>query len=217
MAEVARRRNDPRREATRIALIEATERLIAEAGVEGVSTRRIGAAIGSANTSVVSYHFGSKDALVEAVCRHRLPAIDARRRALLDAADAGATPPGVADLVRVFALPLFEQVDSEGRHSFARFIAGLERSGMIGARGALVAEFPETERVIARMAALPGMGDARAVARRLRLAMGMLVTALQIIDREMDPGSPAARQSYDEAMTMATAALLAGPAAGDPA
>ena len=64
MAGASRRRIDPRREATRVALIEAAESLIAEAGVEGTSTRQIGAAIGSHNTNVVAYHFGSKEALL---------------------------------------------------------------------------------------------------------------------------------------------------------
>ena len=62
---LAARRRDPRREATARALIEAAESLFGQAGVDGVSTRQIGAAIGSANTNVVAYHFGAKDALIE--------------------------------------------------------------------------------------------------------------------------------------------------------
>lgn len=208
-AAVSRKRHDPRRDATRIALIEAAESLFAEAGVDGVSTRQIGAAIGSSNTNVVAYHFGSKEALIEAVYRHRLPAIDRRRRELLDQADAAGTSGELSVIVRVFALPLYEQVDAQGRHSFARFIAGLERSGMMSARGLLVPDFPETERLLARMATLLASDTAHAVSQRLRLAVGLIVTALQVIDWEKKPGSADADDFFDNAVAMAAAAIAA--------
>lgn len=209
MGEGARKRHDPRRDATRVALIEAAESLFAEAGVEGVSTRQIGAAIGSANTNVVAYHFGSKEALLEAVCRHRLPDMDRRRRVLLDEADAGRPAGDLATLVRIFALPLYEQVDAAGRHSFARFLAGLERSGMIAARGLLVPDFPETERLIDRMAECLPPQAAETVRPRLRLAASLIVAALQIIDSEVGSGSAEARALFDNAVAMAAAALAA--------
>lgn len=209
MGEGARKRHDPRRDATRVALIEAAESLFAEAGVEGVSTRQIGAAIGSANTNVVAYHFGSKEALLEAVCRHRLPDIDRRRRVLLDEADAAGTSDDLTPLVRIFALPLYEQVDAAGRHSFARFLAGLERSGMIAARGLLVPDFPETERLIDRMAGLLPPQAVETVRPRLRLAVGLIVAALQIIDSEVGPGSAEAQALFDNAVAMAAAAIAA--------
>ena len=207
-----RKRIDPRREATRIALVEAAEALFAEAGVDAVSTRQIGAAIGSANTNVVAYHFGSKDALIEAVFRHRLEAIDRRRRDLLEQADASGAAASLHGLVRVFALPLFEQVNAEGRHSYARFLAGLEWAGRLSARALLVPDFPETERVIARMAALVPPAMAAKLPQRLRLATGLLTTALQIIDSSEDTQGPAARAYFESAMAMAAAAISAPPA-----
>lgn len=208
MGDGTRKRHDPRRDATRIALIEAAESLFAEAGVEGVSTRQIGAAIGSSNTNVVAYHFGSKEALLEAVCRHRLPDIDRRRRELLDEAGTSAS---LVELVRIFALPLYEQVDAAGRHSFARFLAGLERSGMMAARGLLVPDFPETERLIARMADLLPPDVALGVQQRLRLATGLIISALQIIDWETKPGSAEAQALFENSIAMAAAAMAAPP------
>jgi AcrR family transcriptional regulator len=153
--EVGKRtRLDPRREATQTALIEAAEMMFAGAGVDGISTRQIGAAIGSLNTNVVAYHFGSKHALIDAIFRHRLSAIDRRRAALLIEADKDRSAESIHGLMRVFALPLFEQVNAQGQHSFARFNAGVERSGQIAARGRMSTEFPETEVIIARIAAL---------------------------------------------------------------
>lgn len=209
MGDSTRKRHDPRRDATRIALIEAAEALFAEAGVEGVSTRQIGAAIGSSNTNVVAYHFGSKEALIGEVCRHRLPGIDRRRRELLDAADGVGASGSIGALVRIFALPLYEQVDARGRHSFARFLAGLERSGMIAARGLLVPDFPETERLVQRMEELLPSGDALGVHTRLRLAAGLLISALQVIDWETRPGSAEAQMLFDNSVAMAAAAMAA--------
>jgi AcrR family transcriptional regulator len=205
--QASRKRADPRGEATRTALIEAAESLFAQAGVEGVSTRQIGAAIGSSNTNVVAYHFGSKDALIREVYRHRLPAIDRRRGALLAEAERAGRSGGVRELVRLFYLPLFEQTDDNGRHSYARFLSGLERSGMIATRMEVNAEFPETQALFARLrACLPP--DAQAMfASRLRLVTALVTSALQQIDLEADAAVSA--RHFEDAVSMAAAALVA--------
>ncbi len=207
MTSSARKRHDPRRVATRIALIETAESLIAESGVAGVSTRQIGVAIGSLNTNVVAYHFGSKEALIEAIYRHRLPAIDQRRGELLDAALREGTADDLTALIRVFALPLFEQTDQAGCHSFARFLAGVERAGMIATRGLLNPEFPETDRLVARIAALDAASSAAAVHGRLRLVISMIQRALQLIDQEYHGQPDAAQAIFEEAVAMAAAAV----------
>lgn len=210
MAGASRRRIDPRREATRVALIEAAESLIAEAGVEGTSTRQIGAAIGSHNTNVVAYHFGSKEALIEEIYRYRLPEIDRRRGELLEQADAAGRGGDIVELVRLFALPWFEQADSKGRHSFAGFLSGIERSGMISTRGQLAAEFPATDRVNARIAShLPD--EARHLFNfRIRTVTAMILATLQLIDREAQGDPAAARRLFDTSIAMAAAAMAAG-------
>lgn len=208
MSNTPRTRRDPRRETTRIALIEAAESLFAQAGVESVSTRRIGAAIGSHNTNVVAYHFGDKESLVEAIYRHRLPDIDRRRGELLTGADQTGPCKDIVCLVRVLALPFFEQVDAHGQHSYARFVAGLERSGLSALRGKVRAEFPVTERVMQRIAACLPESVAPLLHERLRLVMALISTALLMIDREAaTPGE--AERLFDNALTMAAAALAA--------
>jgi AcrR family transcriptional regulator len=211
-AEGKRRRHDPRRESTRVALIEAAESLIAEHGAEAVSTRQIGAAIGALNTNVVAYHFGGKDALIEAVYRHRLPEIDRRRSELLAEAERRGEGESLRALIGVLALPWFEQVDPEGRHSFAGFIAAVERGGLIALRGGIVDEFPESSRVTRRIASsLPSTAGGQ-FGSRLRLATAMILSALQMIDREA-PGDPARRRElFEDCLDMAAGALAA-PAA----
>ncbi len=207
MTETARKRNDPRRDATRAALIEAAERLFAESGVEAVSTRQIGAAIGSLNTNVVAYHFGGKPALIEAVFHHRLPAIDRRRGELLAELEAGGAPLTIPALVRAFALPLFEQVDSAGQHSFARFLVGLERSGMSGARGAVAGDYPVSARLTELLVAQLPPETSGEGHLRMRLIVSLLATVLQVIDRDPALAPAAARRMFDNAIAMAAAAF----------
>jgi len=208
----ARKRDDPRREATRAALIEAAEQLFAEAGVEAVSTRHIGAAIGALNTNVVAYHFGGKEGLIEAVFRHRLPDIDRRRRELLAEIDRAGESENLGALMNAFALPLFEQTAASGQHSYARFLIGMERSGLLAVRAQVADDFPETDRLTSRMAALLPPDVAASANYRMRLIFAMLGTALQVIDQ--DPNLPAetARQQFDNAVAMAAAAYCVAPA-----
>lgn len=209
-----RQRNDPRRDLTRAALIEAAERLFAEHGVKGASTRQIAAEIGALNTNVVAYHFGSKDALVEAVFHHRLPGLDRRRGEMLALLDANPTPPSLTELMAAFATPLFEQRDANGGHSFARFLAGLERSGMSAARGLIVESYPHSDRLTQLLvAALPA--EIRSEGHlRLRLVVSLLATALQVIDHDCQTGTQAGRRIFDNAVSMAAAAFAASSTSG---
>jgi AcrR family transcriptional regulator len=206
-----RKRGDARGEATRTALIEAAESLFAEAGVEAVSTRQIGAAIGSSNTNVVAYHFGGKDALILEVYRHRLPEIDRRRRELLDRVEAQGRGAELIELIRVFWRPLFEQTDDRGRHSYARFLAGLERSGMIETRQQVNAEFPETDRVTQRIIDLLPAALRPLLPNRLRLTTGLVCGALLHIDRMVDAPPEAVEAMFEDAIAMATAAIAVPP------
>ena len=177
-----RTRQDPRRETTRVALIEAAEALFARFGVDVVSTRQLGAAIGSQNTNVVSYHFGSKDALVEAVYRYRLPQIDRRRGELLREAEASGQSGNLDRILHAFALPLFEQTDADGQHSYARFVAAIERSGMIATRGEVAGDFPETAKLIRRIVEHLEVSVAEAHTR-IRLAMALIVASESAMPR----------------------------------
>lgn len=211
MAIEGRKRGDVRGEATRTALIEAAESLFAEAGVEAVSTRQIGAAIGSSNTNVVAYHFGSKDALILEVYRHRLPAIDRRRRELLELADAQGLGCDLVELIRVFWRPLYEQTDSTGRHSYARFLTGLQRSGLIETRQQVNSEFPETDRLSDRIFDVLPSALRPLLPNRVRLTTGIICGALLQIDRS-DGASPKEKElMFDDAIAMAAAALSAPP------
>ncbi len=108
-----------------MALILAAERLFAERGIEAVALRQINQAANQKNMSAAHYHFGSRDGLVEAVLRHRLPALDERRRAMLGAPAANRD---VRFYLRAFMMPLVEELHPrpEGNH-YLRFIQQYER------------------------------------------------------------------------------------------
>lgn len=206
---VKRTRNDPRRESTRTALIEKAESMFAEFGIEGVSLRQIGTAIGSANTNVVAYHFGSKEALVEAIFLHRLPALEARRAELLASATLSGQDANLLTLMDILWRPFLEQTDAQGRHSYAAFQGAVLRSNRIVARTALDDAFPVTYMIVKRIrAALPG----KTSRERLQICTYMMIGALQRIDF-MGKRAARAEAVFADAVRMAAAALAVPPAA----
>lgn len=95
---------------TRDRILNTAERLFAEAGISATSLRTITAAAG-VNLAAVNYHFGSKDALVEAVYRRHLEPLNRARLDQLEAMEqsAGGAPLEVEVIVRAFVEPLVEQ------------------------------------------------------------------------------------------------------------
>lgn len=80
---------------TRTRILDAAEELFMQHGFEGTSMRLLTSKAG-VNLAAVNYHFGSKDALIEAVFRRRLDPMNAERIAELDRLEksvAGGTPP----------------------------------------------------------------------------------------------------------------------------
>src|SRR5207248_1431431 len=68
---------------TRTRILDAAEELFMLHGFEGTSMRLLTAKAG-VNLAAVNYHFGSKDALIEAVFRRRLDPMNVARVAELD-------------------------------------------------------------------------------------------------------------------------------------
>jgi AcrR family transcriptional regulator len=202
------RRSDPRTEATREALIEEAETLFAQYGVDGVSLRQIGAAIGSANTNVVAYHFGGKEELVDAIFRHRLFAIDARRAELLETAEAAGEGEALAPLVDAMWRPLLEQTNRQGRHSYAAFLDGVIRSNSLSLRSALAPELEATNTIVNRIKAACGRALDEHFAARLQICVAMVATATQLIDQH-DLKGEHAEALFLNMLSMMEAALLA--------
>ena len=118
--------------ATRERLVEAAERLFADGGLEGVSLRRVAAAAG-VNSAAVHYHFGSREALVEAVVMNRLARVQARREELLAAVREANDPHDLRRLVEVLVLPLAElvQAQPESGRAYIRLLSKLYRDPQV--------------------------------------------------------------------------------------
>jgi AcrR family transcriptional regulator len=103
---------------TRAQLIVAAERLFAERGIEGVSLREINLAAKQRNTSAAHYHFGSKDALVDAIFEFRRSEIGRRRDEVLDALEAEGKATDIRALSSALVMPLAPEIQpgEEGGH-----------------------------------------------------------------------------------------------------
>jgi AcrR family transcriptional regulator len=102
---------------TKRKILDGAERLFAARGYRGTSLREV-TREAEVNLASVNYHFGSKAGLMKAVLERRVAPINAARLARLDALEARMSPPGVADLVRVFVAPPilhYHQLGDEGQ------------------------------------------------------------------------------------------------------
>jgi AcrR family transcriptional regulator len=112
-------------EGTERRLIAAAERLFADHGVGAVSLRGVMHAAGT-NVAAVHYHFGSKQALLEAVLRGRVDQVSRERESLLlELSGAGIT---ARDLANAFVRPVVAVRDSGGE-SWIRLICQLLAAG----------------------------------------------------------------------------------------
>lgn len=107
-------RRNGRAKPTPARLLDAAERLFAESGLEGISLRRVAGAAG-VNSAAVHYHFGSREALVEAVLVRRVEALQTRRHELLAQIPAEDGPATLRALVEVLTLPWAEIALGGGR------------------------------------------------------------------------------------------------------
>ena len=108
---------------TRTRILDAAEELFMLHGFEGASMRLL-TAKAEANLAAVNYHFGSKDALIEAVFRRRLDAMNAARIAELErleklASDGGGralTPQQIIGAFVGASLRMIEDAKGGGRN-----------------------------------------------------------------------------------------------------
>ena len=97
---------------TKERILDVAERLFAEQGFPSTSLRDITAEAG-VNLASVNYHFGSKEALLAALLDRRFRPMNDLRLERLDGLESSAVARGnpipVADVIRAFLAPPFEQ------------------------------------------------------------------------------------------------------------
>jgi AcrR family transcriptional regulator len=111
--------------ATKLAILKATERLVAAHGFEATSLRAITAAA-KVNLAAVNYHFSTKTALILAMLNRRLRPVNEARLALLDQfeKEAGDKPVPVEKILEALFRPVLDMTgrSKEGR-DFLRLLA----------------------------------------------------------------------------------------------
>jgi AcrR family transcriptional regulator len=107
-------------DATRSLLVETAERLFAEHDIGSVSIRQVNKEAG-VSAAAIHYHFGSKDALVDAVVRRLGEPVVAEFLAGARELLAQRRQPTARDLLNVWAAPIFRVLD-EDRERAARWL-----------------------------------------------------------------------------------------------
>jgi AcrR family transcriptional regulator len=103
---------------TRTRILDVAEELFMLHGFEGASMRLLTSQAG-VNLAAINYHFGSKDALIEALFRRRLDPMNAARIDALDRLEAEGKAPAAAAIIRAFigpSLRLMEDATGGGRN-----------------------------------------------------------------------------------------------------
>ncbi len=168
--------------------MSATEKLVAEYGIEAVNLRDVGREADQRNNSVVQYHFGTKEILVGAVLDARVPALDTRYRALLDDLEQSGRLREPGALAAAFVDPLLAVDQADEERCFLGFLAAMLTAPLWAP---LLVEREDFQSLIHRLkAALTAAGVPEAVAvGRSRLAWLMLVVSLAGRDRGVELGA----------------------------
>src|ERR671924_1208755 len=108
---------------TRTRILDAAEELFMLHGFEGTSMRQL-TTKAEVNLAAVNYHFGSKDALVEAVFARRLDPMNSARIAALDALEASGRPISPEAIIRAFLGPSLRMIEDAkgGGRNFIRLL-----------------------------------------------------------------------------------------------
>lgn len=170
---------------TKTQILDAAEALFAEHGVEAVPLRRIIAEAG-VNQAAIHYHFGSREALVQAVFARRFDPLNAERiRRLEDLeAEADGDVPAIEDVLYAVVAPAFHvSRETENGRRFRRLAGRLftERPGYL--RPIFNTLFSEVEQrfdaVIRR--ALPELSESERAWRK-HMAIGSMAYVLRELE-----------------------------------
>lgn len=160
-------------------LLDAAEARFAADGFHAPSLRTITRDAG-VNLAAVSYHFGSKDGLIEAVLLRRMVPMNAARMTALEAAEAAAdgTPPALDAVLRALLQPCIDACRQPDSERLMDLMTRLHTEPDYAIR-VIRSHFPD---MVARFlqaltAAVPGL-DPKTAFWRLHFVIGGLLHAL---------------------------------------
>lgn len=201
-------------------LLLAAERLVAMQGVAATTISQINEAAEQRNRSAIYYHFGSLDAVLQAIFELRAAPAEAHRaRLLAEARDRpDGLPPTLDSVARALVLPIASRVlDNPGPHYFSRFSLAIRMESDFWQRMGLSRTLRSLEDARTALSEASPLLPPRLVRARHRFAFDMTMMAIAEIEVAMDRHGPAfdeieARLRVSELIT-AVSALYAAPVA----
>lgn len=175
-------------------LVDAAEKLVALKGEAGAANRAIIAEAGQRHNSAITYHFGTRRALLDAVWQVRSAAVDRYRRPMLEELAA----PGLEELVRAYVEPLARYLDDTTPSYWARFNEHFLRRYPLQLPGRLrekLAEAPPGTGLLTLLDVLEGLqkltcdGVEPDAGLRVTQAVRTVVTTFAAWERERDAGT----------------------------
>lgn len=100
-------------------------KLFAERGIDGVTVRQIAEAAGQKNHAAITYHFGSKEALIRELVIDGARAIDERRNAALDRARAAGGPHSLSEVMEILVETSVDPAPPAEGECYNRFVVSL--------------------------------------------------------------------------------------------
>ncbi len=199
---------------TKERLLDAAESLYAAGGIEATSLRAITAAA-RANLAAVHYHFGSKEALTEAVFSRRLEPLNRERLALLDELEEKSnddSPPSVDDVLRAFLGPPIRMSRDRVNQRFIRLMGRMYSETSDELKKQIAFQFREIIRRFstALSRAAPHLDDAE-IHWRFQFSVGAMVhTVCDPVRLEQISGGLCDPSDVDATLTRLVSFLAAG-------
>lgn len=200
----------------KVRILQAAESLFADATIESVSFREIAQSADHSNTNAVQYHFGTREALVQAIFAWRVTQLAPLRAAGLAKAEAAGKLCDLPTLMRILCLPYTDLKDDRGRHTYAGFMSQY----LLRHRPAGLQHPADTQDLRANDIRRLNdhiydcIGVTSHIDGDFRLALALLVfcNTLVLADNEVAPREDSAvfAKYVETGLTMATAALQAG-------
>jgi AcrR family transcriptional regulator len=110
---------------TKDRLLDAAQRLFARDGVHGARIRDINELAGQRNPSALHYHFGSREALLEAILARYQRDVDINVAAALDRLETGGRELGIREIVEAAVRPEVRTLDTQEGRDCVRIIPPL--------------------------------------------------------------------------------------------
>lgn len=173
------------------ALLDAASVLFDEQGVDAVSLNEVTRASGHRNRSAATYHFGGKDAVVQAVVERMMGPADDRRVELLDALATASGEPGLRSVLDASVTPMVEMLATiEGRRHLRLLGQLVGHPGYYPAAQAVTRARPGISRSAEYLfGALAGLPDPVRAERTSQVA-SFVIRALADQARLLDAGEP---------------------------